>query len=50
VTGVVELTSGTQHKCALLGDGGVLCWGTADGDGALGSDAGAEYYALPVQW
>jgi alpha-tubulin suppressor-like RCC1 family protein len=50
LTGVVELASGSQHKCALLGDGGVLCWGTADGDGALGSDAAVEYYALPVQW
>jgi alpha-tubulin suppressor-like RCC1 family protein len=50
LTGVVEVASGTQHKCALLGDGGVLCWGTAGGDGALGTDAGAEYYALPVQW
>jgi hypothetical protein len=50
LTGVVEVASGTRHKCALLGDGGVLCWGTAAGDGALGSEAGAEYYALPVQW
>lgn len=30
LTGVVELSSGAQHTCALRSDGAVLCWGRSD--------------------
>ena len=32
-TGVVDVTTGSRHHCAVLGSGGVRCWG----DGFLGS-------------
>jgi alpha-tubulin suppressor-like RCC1 family protein len=38
---VVALAAGADHSCALLGSGGVDCWG-ADGDGQLGAGVAAQ--------
>jgi hypothetical protein len=35
-TSVIAVAAGYEHTCALLGDGGVLCWGS-NGYGRLGT-------------
>ncbi len=45
-SGVVDLTAGRGHACAVLADGRVYCWG-ANGYGELGND-GTQASASPV--
>ncbi len=45
-SGVVEITAGRAHACALLDDGRVYCWG-ANGFGELGN-GGSMLSASPV--
>jgi len=45
-SGVVALTVGTSHSCAVASDGGMMCWGRNDvgqlGDGSGGADDGGS--------
>jgi alpha-tubulin suppressor-like RCC1 family protein len=53
LTGVTVVASGDTHKCALLADGGLLCWGMTDPnqpDGRLGTVNISQPYAIPVAW
>ena len=45
-SGVVDITAGRAHACAVLADGRVYCWG-ANGYGELGND-GTQASASPV--
>lgn len=46
-TGVASVSVGTSHACAVLLDGGAVCWGS-NADGQLGSSAGAGPFPAPV--
>jgi alpha-tubulin suppressor-like RCC1 family protein len=45
LSGVRKLSVSSTHACALVADGGVLCWGFGD-KGQLGTGASGERYAL----
>jgi len=47
LTGVVAISAGYQHACALLASGSELCWG-ANGNGGLGNGTETDS-TLPVQ-
>ena len=41
LTGVVQVSAGSEHSCALDSEGGVWCWGNG-ANGRLGNDASSE--------
>ena len=41
LTGIVQVSAGGKHSCALSEEGGVLCWGKA-ANGVLGNDCGSS--------
>ena len=47
LSGVVEVTLGFDHACALISDGEIFCWG-GGGDGRLGNNATDTQFA-PVK-
>jgi alpha-tubulin suppressor-like RCC1 family protein len=46
LTGVKQVTAGTNHACAVLQTGRAVCWGD-DGNGQLGNGAGDQDSATP---
>lgn len=47
-SGVVAVTAGSEHSCALKGDGSVLCWGDND-NGQLGDNGSESISGVPVE-
>ena len=41
LTGIVGISTGEDHSCALKSEGGVVCWGSGDG-GRLGNNSSTD--------
>jgi alpha-tubulin suppressor-like RCC1 family protein len=52
LTGVVGITAGFEHTCALLGTGNVQCWGqNEDNFGQVGDNTFRDRFVpVPVAW
>jgi hypothetical protein len=52
LTGVSEITTAREYRCARLVDGGVVCWGLDyEGGGVLGrGSVQLSEFATPVEW
>ena len=44
--GVIQLSAGSFHTCAVLNDSSLMCWG-ANGDGELGIENNWTDTAMP---